>query len=442
MNLGSEAGEENNMKGNAGSGIPWLWLALAIPLMLYTFWGLKGVPFHPDESTQLYMSRDIELLFTNPLAMAWTPEKTTDLPAHYRLVDAPLTKYLLGIGRSIAGYPALTSDWDWSKSWKENQDGGSLPDGGLLLAGRLSLALLVPLDLWIIYLIGKRIQGRITGLLATLFLALSALVLLHDRRAMAEAALTFCVLFSLWSFMDGDKRPWLVGLAVALTFSAKQTGVALLPVGFLAVLIPGKNWDTVTRRKRLLDLAWISTQLVVVFIFTIWLLNPFLWSHPIKAAKAAWTERQQLIQLQVADYDRLAPENALNSSSRHFVAILANLFFTPPAFAETANYAQETKSSEEAYLSVPGHNLLRGIIGGSIYLTLTLVGIILAIVGLRKRNLDQQRNLILLLSSTLMLGAGIYFLIPLPWQRYVMPLVPVTSLWAAFALAAPLEGYR
>jgi Dolichyl-phosphate-mannose-protein mannosyltransferase len=439
MNLGPETDEKLKTKVDANLRIPWIWLSLALPLTLYAFWGLNRVPFHPDESTQLYMSRDFEILFTDTLAMTWTPERAADLPTHYRLVDAPLTKYLLGIGRSIAGLPALSSDWDWSKTWSENQASGSLPDKHLLHVGRFSLALLLPFDLFFIYLIGKRIQGPLTGLLATLFLGLSALVLLHDRRAMAEAALTFGVLLSLWSFLDGDKRPWLVGLAVALTFSAKQMGAALLPVGVMAVLVPGENQDKPTRQKRSFDMIWKLIQLGFVFFLTVWILNPFLWSHPFLATKAAWTERQNLLQLQVADYKRLSPENALNSPTRRFAALLANLFFTPPAFAETANYTQETRTSEEAYLLVPGHNLLRGISGGGICLILSMVGIVLAIVGLRRKTTDQQRNLFLMLVATLLLGVGIYWFVPLPWQRYVLPLVPLICLWTAYALAAPFD---
>ena len=49
------------------------------------------------------------------------------------------------------------------------------------------------------------------------------------------------------------------------------------------------------------------------------------------------------------------------SAGRH-APLSVSRALTPPAFAETANYLQETKASEAAYLAVPGHNLLRGMI--------------------------------------------------------------------------------
>ena len=33
--------------------------------------GLPGIPFHPDESTQLFMSSDIETLRHAPLSLVW-----------------------------------------------------------------------------------------------------------------------------------------------------------------------------------------------------------------------------------------------------------------------------------------------------------------------------------------------------------------------------------
>jgi len=38
----------------------WPFLALLVALTAYQIWGLKFIPFHPDESTQLYMSADFD----------------------------------------------------------------------------------------------------------------------------------------------------------------------------------------------------------------------------------------------------------------------------------------------------------------------------------------------------------------------------------------------
>lgn len=408
---------------------------LLVLLTAFALWGIGEVPFHPDESTYLYMSSDYDQLLSNPLSMAWTPDQAGDRRAHFRLVDAPLVRYLLGLGRSLAGLPALPANWDWSKTWVENQAVGALPDPRLLFVGRLTMTLLLPFSLLLIYQIGSRMYGTFTGLLAALLFGLNALVLLHDRRAMAEAVLTFGVLFALWSFIAGNRRPWLVGLGLAVAFNAKQTGLALLPAGLLAVALPEPDSQPakIPSWLRLVS-AW--TQLLLVFGLVTWLLNPFLWRQPVQAIQAAISERQDLLKGQIADQKRLTPDVALDSPSRRLAALLANLYFAPPAFAEAGNYSEQTRAAEQAYLAIPAHNLLRGLLGGSVIFASNLVGIALACLHLRRATPAERRTLALLLLASLCLALGLFWLAPLPWQRYLMPLVPVSCLWSAYAASS------
>jgi hypothetical protein len=413
--------------------LSWAVWPLLILLTAFALSGAGNVPFHPDESTQLYMSRDFELLLRDPSSLAWTPGQAGDGRAHLRLVDAPLTKYLLGLGRNLVGLPALPSDWDWTKTWEQNQTAGALPDPRLLLAGRLTLTLLLPCSLFLVYQIGTRLHGALTGLLALLLMGLNALVLLHDRRAMAEAALTFGVLLLLWSCLTAKRPPWLVGLGLAIAFNAKQTGLVLLPVGLLAVAWP----DPERQSGRLsgwprIASAWVQT--LVVFGLVTFLLNPFLWRQPLQAVRAAITERQQLQTKQIADLKRLLPEVALDSPGRRLAALLANLYFTPPAFAEAGNYSLQTQASEHAYLANPVHQVLRGLPGGSLMFALNLLGIGLACLRLRFAGPQRRYALTILLLASLCLGLGLFWLAPLPWQRYVLPLAPLTCLWTAYAL--------
>ena len=54
-----------------------------ISLLLYLvffFATIQQVPFHPDEATQIYMSHDVDLLFSNPSSLIYHPETT-----HYHL---------------------------------------------------------------------------------------------------------------------------------------------------------------------------------------------------------------------------------------------------------------------------------------------------------------------------------------------------------------------
>ena len=410
------------------------WILLAL-LTAFAVYGLRGIPFHPDESTQLYMSNDIDLLFSHPLALAWAPDQAGDGRTHLRLVDAPLTRYLLGLGRSLAGLPALPVDWSWSKSWDENQAAGALPNPSLLLAGRLTLTLLLPFSLLLIYKIGSRMHGILTGLVAALLLGTNALVLLHDRRAMAEAALTLGILFALWSFLEGKRHPWLVGLGLALAFNAKQTGLALLPVGLLSVVLPIASRQS-SKNLRWLGLVSAWGQILLVFVLVTGLLNPIIWRRPVQAVQAAITERQQLLTRQVADHQRLAPDVSLDSPSRRLAALLANLYFAPPSFAEAGNYTEQTRASEGAYLANPGHNILRGLLSGAVMFALNLLGVALALLRLSRVNPSERRVIALILMASLSMALGLFWLAPLPWQRYVMPLVPISCIWSAYAVSS------
>jgi len=99
--------------------------ALILTILLITafyFAGISEVPFHPDESTQLFMSADLEQLFTRPEKLFWHPNWEQDSRQKYRAVDAPLTRYLIGVGRLTAGLDAPSVDWNWSLDWRANQE--------------------------------------------------------------------------------------------------------------------------------------------------------------------------------------------------------------------------------------------------------------------------------------------------------------------------------
>ena len=410
----------------------WIFWLLAGAISLYAICGVSRVPFHPDESTYLFMSGDFDQLLSNPASMAWEAGKEMDARQRYRLIDAPITRYLLGLGRSLTGLPALPADWSWQASWEDNRNAGALPQERLLWAGRLAITLLLPLSLFFIYLIGRRMGGEASGLLAVLLLGTNALILLHDRRAMTEGAFTFGVIFALWCFLGGGRRPWLAGLGMALAFNAKHSGLALLPVGLLAVaweLITPELGSMTYRSKKALSNILIFGA---VFALVTLALNPFLWRDPLGATQATLKERNDLLQRQLADTLRLAPEKAMITPGQRGMSLMANLFILPPAFAEVNQYHAYTETAELAYLATPGYNLLRSIGGAGVMLGLFLLGSALAVVDFRYKNKDQRRVLALVGLATISQAVMLIWAVPLTWQRYVIPLAPMVCLWSAY----------
>ena len=413
-------------------GAPVLAAALAWLLYAIVFLaGAAGVPFHPDESTQLYMSSDLELFFRDPLSMRYDPSLQYDARQHFRLLDAPLTRLSIGVARRLAGgIAALPLDWDWGLRWDENVAAGALPDPALLLAGRIATSSLALLALIFLYQAGKHVEGWLMGALSAGILAINALYLLHARRAMAEGPLLFGVCLAMWGIVDGERRPWLAGLGAALALCAKQSTLALLPVGLLAVVWLVDAPMAGRWRRRLSNLG----QFLAVFVLVTGLLNPWLWRKPVAAIQAALDERNHLLAHQAADIARVDPQQVLEGPVKRLAALTVNLFIGELGFAEVGTYHQATSAMEVAYLKNPLHNLLRGKVYGGLFLFLCLAGIALAVAGLRRASPSRQRALILLLLAGGLQLIAIVAAVPLTWQRYTLPLLPFVCLWIAFTL--------
>lgn len=399
---------------------------IAILLICAFYWaGLSTVPFHPDESTQLYNSADFEQFFKDPLSLVWQPGSEGDPRMLYRLLDAPLTRYVIGFTRVLGNIPPLKVDWDWAKTWVENEHSGALPSDAQLVTGRFAQAFFFFFDLILAFQIGKRCGKTSLGWLFMLLIASNALVLLHTRRAMAESVTLFTVLLSLWTFIRVKRRLWLIAIPVALAFSAKQSTLPLAIIGLVFIIF---QW---VRQKHPTQVALSHISIyLALFIGITLLLNPFLWAHPIQAAEQAVLARQELLGRQVGEIGAQADAQVLSSLLPRTVAIVANLFITSPAIADVGNYLANTQSSSSIYFSSPFHNLFRGFLGGGILLIITLFGAIVSTIpftGANKRN----NLLLLILISGFIQFLFLILTVPLPFQRYVVPLIPYVCLTCA-----------
>jgi 4-amino-4-deoxy-L-arabinose transferase-like glycosyltransferase len=370
------------------------------------------------------MSTDIDRLLSRPTDMIWEPDQELTPTIRYRLIDAPLTRYIIGLGRKIFALPAQTVDWDWSATLFENKQSGALPQDPLLSVARLSVASLFPLALILIYQLGSMLSGKIAGLTAVLIFATNALVLLHTRRAMAESVLIFSVIACLFVFLKADKRPLLAGLMVGLAFNAKHSGIALFPIGLVAVC-----WIPIKKPKLMNRISRNLIQYFFGFFLLVLILNPILWRHPVRAAQESLLQRQALLQKQVADVNLHAPSQVLDSPAQRAAILLAQLFIIPPTFSEVGNYRSQTAQAEIEYLNYSGHNFWRDPVAGGIFLGITLLGILAILRNSNFRNPETRREILLFQLAFLIMVSAQIALVPLPWQRYSLPLIPFISIY-------------
>jgi len=419
--------------------VDWVFAPILMVITGFLIWGVRGVPFHPDETSLLYQSADLEIFFTNPISLAWEPSKSADKDQVYRTLNPPVPKIILGIGRRLAGYgpETVAVDWDWAESWDVNRERGALPDERLLVSARLANVMLLAFSLVLIYLSGLRVGGRMTGIAGAVLLGVNALVLLHGRRAMAEGSLVFAVSLAILGLTLARDRPWLTGVGAATAVLSKLSAATLFPVGLAIVAWPEKMDGSSLRKAAIRSLTYLGA-----FLGEIVFLEPLLWRHPLEALSAVWRSRLDFSSAQVELFGALAPSQVLHSSIQRLASLIGNTFVAPPQFAEVGNYVSQTAPQVSDYLAIPGHAMLRGVIGGGVILMLTLAGIGIAALHFQRRSSTSRFALAGLAAGFVAQALSLYLAVSLPFQRFYVPLIPFTSLWAGYALGSLINILR
>jgi 4-amino-4-deoxy-L-arabinose transferase-like glycosyltransferase len=391
-------------------------------LSLWYILSLQSVPFHPDESSYRYMSRNIDQLLKSPKLAFYDSGIPIDLPMHYRLVDPPLGRFLTWFGLKMAGDTAPNKDWDWGKSWTENLNGGALPSDKELFALRFPTVLLLSLSFFLFYRVTQIFQFSAARWISVLLYALSPLVLLHGRRAMSEGVMFFSIVLTVYSLICQPKYSWLAAIPIALAFNSKQSTLPLVGVFFLLQLLIHY------KRRSIASLVKHLLLFIILFLAITYLINPFMWLHPFDAIKAAILERQYLVSSQIEMLKVTSPEKYLGTPLLRGISLVINLFFTNPATADVANYLNNTQAMDTSYLANPINSLFRGLVPGVIYLIVFIFATLVIIINIKKLCLDEQKFALITISGFLLLFIALSVAVPIPYQRYCLPLLPFMIL--------------
>lgn len=403
-------------------------ILIFILYLVFFFSTFLLVPFHPDESTQIYMSRDVDEIFTAPGSLFYHAETTLSPEQRYRLIDAPLPRTIIGISRGIFHLPLLKPDWNWSISWEENKANGALPTNYSLLVARLSLALFVPLGLVFFFLILKSVVNWPISLLVSLVLGMNAIFLMHTRRAMAEG-LSFCLFFTvIFLIIRKPEKAFLIGMLAGLAFQAKQTTLPLLFMPVIVWIING-----IKSKNKLLIIKKILFFCGAIFL-TYYVLNPVAWKDPFHVAILQIQHRIAFTQAQAAEYQAISSSLAVTTFPSRLAAWLANTYFATPAFYDIGNYSKELAQAILIYGSNILHRLFSGWYFGLVTLFIGLFGFILSFRKIKSIYNSTNNTFLVLLIISILQTAFSIFMLPITFQRYYLLNLALSMMWVGIGV--------
>ena len=407
----------------------WRFVSLLVPaaLSVYFWVGTPYVPLHGDEPTQMYMGRDAYYLFvTQDLARVRYNSNTPEPDQQeLRLLNGTLPKYLIGIGMIQMGYTLDTwqKPYDWGADFAWNQANGHIPPAERLAALRYPHTALTIAALWGVYGLGWLTGGAGAAALAALAFGSNPAVLLDGRRLMMEAAV---LAFGVWAVVAAlelmraltrPKQPrW--GLPLALAFgalcglAAASKHTALFTVGALWLALSGGLVWRIARISRGDWPRWLICGMAALGLMLgiFYALNPAWWGDPLARAQTVLRLRQDLLRGQVAFFGGYT--DFIDQTGGFF----RQAFVVQPQYYQVVDWAEPLAESIRAYEDGGFAGLSMGTVGGLVWLGACLVGA----VALTRRGAD---GALLLVWGAAVVGLT-WFITPLEWQRYYLPIYP------------------
>jgi 4-amino-4-deoxy-L-arabinose transferase-like glycosyltransferase len=433
-----------------------LWL---IGLGVYVVAGYKDVPFHGDESTLIFMSKDYyylvqqhdldRVLYRNP------PVDPTE--QSLRLINGTVGKMAMGVAWDVAGLHAsdINNGWAWGMDWWTNLALGHYPEVHLLRAARLSSTLLTVISVWAVFGIARlAARNRPAAYAASLIYMTTPAVLLDGRRAMMEGSqLCFSALAALVAMLILREQAragrrgrvlaaWYAVFGVACGFALASKHNTLITVGamFVAVALEPVVWSRLTpsvrdrfvgeRKLHLARLIGAGGLAVLVFLA----LNPAWWSDPLGMPERVAKMRYDLLRGQVDHYGGYPGWGA------RATGLVKQAFFAAPQYYEDPAWKSYIPDQIRTYEAT----IWTGRLGGPVWGVLLVIAFVLGVIELGRRWRDAP-------AAGALLWVGMTALVllittPMSWQRYYLPLqaplavVAGAGVWCAGRYAVGLAG--
>jgi len=409
--------------------------AFLLAVMFYMLVGTANVPQHGDEYMLIAMARDYFTLRQGQ-SLAVTPPVQPDTLPYLRIINGTLESQLTGVlmeltGRGVQQLPGIYA-WVMPVDWNRAQ--GNIPPDDLVILARWPSSLLAALGVIPLFLIALRLRLRSVAYPAVLIYALHPAILINGRRAMMEGSLLFFSLLCLFWLIEMieaehaansrslmhrlplSARYILLGILLGCVVAAKYTGLVIVGAVFLTLL-----FITLFRQRSWRPLFHLGLTAIVAG--AVWLiLNPGYWGNPLATLRATLDARVELLQ-------RQTDPSISQPLSTRLGALLTQPFLTPPQYYEAPTWANviTTAIADYEHGSVDGWSW--DVPVGLILTALSMLGLLALVWDARKGDLLAWAILIWTLAVV-----TYSLLIPVPWQRYYLPLILVAIILAGVGL--------
>jgi hypothetical protein len=454
----------------------WLDIGWLVLLAIFVAAGAMLTPFHGDEAMHIYTSEDYAtaILEGHPEQLPMNPPYDIDSDPRLRLLNGSVMRYSVGLAWHLAGLTANNlppaPGWDWGQIYDQNAATGHRPSEALLSAARTVAVIYLIGSIVVMFGIGWQFGGRWMAYFVSGLYTLNPIILLNGRRALVESAMLCFGLLTIWVALHIARRRaagervrwgWWLGLIIAsaLALASKYTSTIFVAGAFGGIFVvevvklftPSPNpfpvneegekngADTMYRvptsaRERFTALAVTTGELFVSGIVAIGLLialSPALWNNPVERAR----DLTQMLGEQVEIVVSILPD-APTTMGQRVEGIVTQPFMTTPQQFEQASWAEAAPITLEIqrYMSSPLSGLQFGTLLGGALTLLAGFGLIAALHP-RLRPYPSW-GLSVLLVVWLLVTVLNLLINPLPWQRYYLPLIPITSVLAGVALMA------
>lgn len=268
--------------------------------------GIGDVEFHGDESMTIFSSESFEPFIHGDIhSHVWEEH-------YWTLTQPPLSRYVVGVGRTLGGYDdtRLNNPWNFFRSEERNIREGNMPTPGLLWWSRLPMALLAVVSgIAVFYLVSAAV-GPVGGWVAVLLFALNPYLHTTLRQALTESPLLTCALLAAlaalgavprWSgWVSEGRGAWwrgvawlsLVGALAGMAAEAKLNGLALIGAMMILVAVAALSEPGAAGWGRRLGGAALGAGVIgLAGAGTFVALNPFLYHDTLGRVQRMFDQR-------------------------------------------------------------------------------------------------------------------------------------------------------